>query len=73
MPIVAGTFEISASLDGPWTSVESKTATANPTDFANAKQNAAEVGFTLGGGTGYGHGVYAVGQARIVVTDFRID
>jgi hypothetical protein len=73
MPIAAGTFEISAPLNGPWTSVQTKTATANPTDFANARQNAAEVGFTLGGGTGYGHGVYAVGQARIVITDFRID
>jgi hypothetical protein len=72
-PIVAGTFEISAPLDALWTSVDAKTATNSPSDFASAKEHAGRVGFTLGGGTGYGHGVFATGQARIVVTDFRID
>jgi hypothetical protein len=73
VPIVPGTFEMSATLNDNWASVMGKTAAQDPTGFADAKQNADQVGFTLGGGTGYGHGVYAVGQARIVVTDFRID
>jgi hypothetical protein len=72
-PIVAGTFELTAPLDGPWTSVETKTAANSPDDFKQAKANAARVGFTLGGGTGYGHGVYATGPARIVVTGFTVD
>jgi hypothetical protein len=72
-PIVAGTFTLTAPLDGAWTSVETKTAANSPTDFAQAKANAARVGFTLGGGTGYGHGVYATGQARIVVTGFSVE
>jgi hypothetical protein len=72
-PIQPGEYEITAALDGPWTSVETETAANSPSDFAAAKQGAGEVGFTLGGGTGYGHGVYATGQARIVVTDFTID
>ncbi|HVL39843.1 MAG TPA: hypothetical protein VM328_10685 [Fimbriimonadaceae bacterium] len=73
VPIVAGEFEVTAPLDGPWTSVNTKTATANPVDFANAKANAERVGFTLGGGTGFGHGVYATGPARLVVTSFTIE
>jgi hypothetical protein len=72
-PIQPGEYEITAQLDGPWTSVETETAANSPADFAAAKQNAGRVGFTLGGGTGYGHGVYATGQARIVVTAFSID
>jgi len=31
------------------------------------------VGFTLGGGTGYGHGVYANGNARMIVTSFKVE
>lgn len=72
-PIVAGEFELSVPLDGAWTSVETETAANSPGDFYQAKEYADRVGFTLGGGTGYGHGVYATGQARIVVTDFRIE
>jgi hypothetical protein len=72
-PIVAGKFELSVPLDGAWTSVETETAANSPGDFYQAKQYAERVGFTLGGGTGYGHGVYATGQARIAVTDFRVE
>lgn len=73
IPIVAGTFQITAPLDGAWTSVNTKTAANHPSDFAAAVQNSDRIGFTLGGGTGYGHGVYATGSARIVVTDFTIE
>ena len=73
MPIIAGEFEVRAPLNGAWTSVKTKTATTSPSEFEAAKAKASRVGFTLGGGTGYGHGVYATGQARIVVIDFRVE
>jgi hypothetical protein len=73
IPIVAGEFELSVPLDGAWTSVETKTSANSPGDFFDAKQYADRIGFTLGGGTGYGHGVYATGPARIVVTEFKVE
>jgi len=73
IPITAGEFVLSVPLDGAWTSVESKTAANNIGEFADAKMYADRIGFTFGGGTGYGHGVYATGKARIVVTDFRVE
>lgn len=73
MPIEPGEYELNIPLDGPWTSVLTMTAQSNPQQFAAAKINAARVGFTLGGGDGYGHGVYATGRARLVVTKFRVE
>lgn len=73
LPVVPGTFEISVPLDGPWTSVEHMTAASNPAEFAAAKANADRVGFTFGGGTGLGHGLYATGHARVIVTSFRME
>ncbi|HET9427272.1 MAG TPA: hypothetical protein VFO69_02840 [Allosphingosinicella sp.] len=62
-----------APLSGNWTAVETSSARSNPRAFADALANADQVGFVLGGGDGYGHGVFATGPARIVVTDFRIE
>ena len=62
-----------APLSGNWTAVETSSARSNPRAFADALANADEVGFVLGGGDGYGHGVFATGPARIVVTDFRVE
>jgi hypothetical protein len=73
MPMVAGENEVSAPLDFNWTSSKTKTANGYPNDFATSKRNTAEVGFTLGGGTGYGHGVYATGKARLIVEDFTLE
>jgi hypothetical protein len=73
LPMVAGENEVSAPLDFNWTSSNTKTANGYPNDFALSKQNTAEVGFTLGGGSGYGHGVYATGKARLIVEDFRLE
>jgi hypothetical protein len=70
---LAESFEIVAPLDGPWTSVEKKTAANDPGDFTEAKQNAARVGFTFRNCTGYGHGAYATGPARIIVTSFAVE
>lgn len=71
-PVTAGEHEITAPLDGEWTAVMTSSASGNPSGFADAKRNAARAGFVLGGGTGYGHGVFATGPARIVVTGFEI-
>jgi hypothetical protein len=72
-PIKAGDYTIDVPLDGAWTSVETMTAANSPTQFSTAKQNADRVGFTFGGGDGYGHGVYANGTARFVLESFTIE
>lgn len=72
-PVRAGEYELDIPLDGAWTSVVTMSAASNPNEFAAAKMNAGRVGFTFGGGDGYGHGVYADGQARFVVTSFKIE
>lgn len=73
MPIVPGEHEIVAPLDGNWTAVRSSSARSSPRAFRDALENADQVGFVLGGGDGYGHGVFATGRARLVVTDFRVE
>lgn len=72
-PLRPGTFEMVAPLNGNWTAVETSSARTNPEGFRDAVANADQVGFVLGGGDGYGHGVYATGRARLIVTDFRIE
>jgi len=62
-----------APFSGNWTAVERSSARTNPGAFAAALAEADQVGFVLGGGDGYGHGVFATGPARIVVTDFRVE
>ena len=68
-----GTFEMVAPLNGNWTAVETSSARTNPGGFRDALANADQVGFVLGGGDGYGHGVYATGPARLIVTEFRVE
>ena len=48
------------------------TAATNPAEFAAALANASRIGFVLGGGDGLGHGVYATGPLRLVVTGFEV-
>lgn len=72
-PIQPGAHEIIAPLDANWTAVKTSNARTNQVGFRQAVANADRVGFVLGGGTGYGHGVFATGRARIVVTDFRVE
>lgn len=67
----AGDYAISASLDGPWTSVEVKTAESHPQDFASAKAKAGRVGFTLGNCTGFGHG--GTGPATLTIREFEVE
>jgi hypothetical protein len=73
MPISAGEHQIVAPLDGAWTAIESSTARTAPVAFQQAIAAADQVGFVLGGGDGYGHGVFATGPARLIVTEFRVE
>lgn len=68
-----GSHEMVAPLSANWTAVRTSSAHTNPAAFAAALAEAGEVGFVLGGGDGYGHGVFATGPARLVVTDFRVE
>ena len=72
IPLQAGEHELSVPLDGNWTAVQTSSATSNPQAFQDALRDADRVGFTFGGGDGYGHGVYATGSARFVVTSFQV-
>jgi hypothetical protein len=72
LPLTPGEHEIVADLSGNWTAVQTSSATSNPRAFREAVVDADRVGFTLGGGDGYGHGVYATGPARMVVTAFQV-
>jgi hypothetical protein len=72
-PITAGVHEIVAPLDARWTAVESSNAHSQASAFRQALAEADQVGFVLGGGDGYGHGVHATGRARLIVTEFRVE
>lgn len=72
-PIPAGEHEIVAPLDAKWTAVQVSSSETNPSGFAGALADTGRVGFCLGGGDSYCHGVYATGPARIVVTGFAVE
>jgi hypothetical protein len=72
IPITAGEHEISVPLDGAWSAVQFSNASSNSKGFREAIRDADRVGFTFGGGDGYGHGVYATDRARFVVTSFQV-
>jgi hypothetical protein len=72
-PITRGEHVIVAPLNANWTAVNASTARTDPAAFQAAIAEAGEVGFVLGGGDGYGHGAYATGPARLVVTEFRVE
>lgn len=72
-PVTPGEHVMVASLDGNWTAVQTSSARTRPAAFRDAKAEADQVGFVLGGGDGVGHGVYATGKARLIVTDFRVE
>ena len=73
MPITAGEHEIVAPLDANWTAIMTSTARSHPAEFREALAAADQVGFVLGGGDGYGHGVFATGPVRLIVTRFNVE
>ena len=72
-PAGPGNYVIVAPLDGAWTAVETSRAPTSPAAFRQALAEADQVGFVMGGGDGVGHGVYATGPARLIVTEFRVE
>jgi hypothetical protein len=72
-PIKPGDHIMVAPLNSKWTAVETSSAQSNPAGFRDAVYGADQVGFVLGGGDGYGHGVFATGRARLIVTEFRVE
>ena len=72
-PLVPGERVMVAPLDGPWTAVETSRAVTSPAAFRQAVAEADQVGFVMGGGDGFSHGVSATGPARLIVTDFRVE
>jgi hypothetical protein len=72
-PVTPGDHLMVAPLDGDWTAVERSSVRTRPAAFRDALAQADQVGFVLGGGDGYGHGVFATGRARLIVTEFRVE
>ena len=72
-PITPGERVMVAPLSGNWTAVERSSARSNPAAFRAAVVGADQVGFVLGGGDGFGHGIFATGRARLIVTSFRVE
>lgn len=72
-PLVAGERTLIAPFSSNWTAVEGSQAQRSPAGFRAAMVGAGEVGFVLGGGDGYGHGIFATGPARLIVSEFRIE
>lgn len=72
-PITPGDHVMVAPLNGNWTAVITSSAQSNPVGYRDALAEADQVGFVLGGGDGYGHGVFATGRARLIVTEFRVE
>lgn len=73
-PIPLGEHEIVAPLDGLWGATQVSTSVSNPAGFQKALNDTARVGFVLGGGDGYGHGVQAVGApARFTIISFTVE
>jgi hypothetical protein len=64
---------IVAPLNANWTAVRTSSAKTNPAAFRDAVADADQVGFVLGGGDGFGHGAYATGPARLIVTEFTVE
>ena len=73
MPLTPGTHTVSISFDEPWIAVLGGNARTHPREFRAALAQTMRVGFTFGGNSGRGHGVYATGPARFTVLDFRIE
>jgi hypothetical protein len=69
----AGEYVLEARFDANWTAILTSSRASNPAAFDSALVDAGRVGFVLGGGDGLGHGVFATGPARLVVTEFRVE
>lgn len=72
-PIWPGEHEVYAPFDEQWTAVMKSDSMTFPEEFAAALENVDRVGFTFGGATGYGHGIFATGKARFTLLEFTAE
>ncbi len=71
--IKPGEYEFSVSLhDRNWMSVLGKMAEVNPTEFHEAKLNAARVGLVFGSTYARGHGIFATAPAKFTLLRFDV-
>ena len=77
LPLVAGPFELTVSFTDKWTALRAESEDSlNPNEgatfFKQAIDNAGEVGFVLGGGDGWGHGIMATAPSKIIIESYQI-
>lgn len=76
LPIVAGPFTLTASLTDKWTALRAESLDSLTGEgakyFKEAIANAGEIGFVLGGGDGWGHGIIATKPAKIIITSYEL-
>jgi hypothetical protein len=63
LPLVPGPMQGQLCFTDIWTAVLTSSSVTNAAAFKDAWLNAERIGFVLGGGDGFGHGVYATGPA----------
>lgn len=68
-----GEHEIYAPFAGRWTAIQTSNSEDAPDKFKTALTNAGRIGFTFANCEGYGHGAFATGPARFVMTSFRVE
>lgn len=72
-PLRAGEFVIRAPLSDRWTPADGlEDSVSASADFAAALADPHSIGFVLGGGDGYGHGIYATGPAGLVIYECKV-
>ena len=72
--VLAGERRLAVAFTEPWQSIKSSwTNQSSPGMFDTARNETDRVGFVLGGGDGLGHGVYASGPAKLIITRFMVE
>jgi hypothetical protein len=66
----AGTYTIAANLSDRWTAIQTSNSVDQADRFRAALNDCDRMGFVLGGGTGYGHGV--TGPAKLTILDYSV-
>ena len=76
-PIVPGPFTLTASFNEVWTALRGDSKDSKTDEgikfFKEALDNGWRVGFVLGGGDGWGHGIIATKPAKITVHSYTIE
>lgn len=73
LPLTVGDFTVTANLTDKWTATAYSDSFMKAEAFKMAVDDAGEVGFVLGGGDGWGHGIMSPNPSKITVTGFVIE